>query len=300
MHDPSTVIFDIFYPWEYLRKFYYEKIKNTNKYVSYRHFITIWHIDPETDGTDDSCNFSLRLKKEDDSTVKKIVGDYSLRLLWNKIPRKYDIGPTEYEERCLKQEDKEYRPPECLKHNSLPYPLYLNGAYTYEFIYNIFLNFLYEDQKNFHYSNMRRTLNRKEHEEVLSLAFNNIDNLQLTICDREGSIEDVVRCCYRCWKRLHRPWYKHPRWHFKHWSIQIHPLCSLRRKLFTKCEICKKRFPLNYSPVSRCWDSPKVKWYESEIGLSCGASNEESCKVKEGNSAVCAKTNIVNNNVKQS
>ena len=47
MHDPMTVAFEIRWP-------------GTKKL-----FITIWHVDPETDGTDDSCDwFGHRKTKE--------------------------------------------------------------------------------------------------------------------------------------------------------------------------------------------------------------------------------------------
>lgn len=49
MHDPMTVAHEIRYPW-------FERRKNGGR--RHRLFITIWHVDPETDGTDDSCDFS--------------------------------------------------------------------------------------------------------------------------------------------------------------------------------------------------------------------------------------------------
>ena len=53
MHDPMTVAFEIRYPW-------HDKPTKTWP-KGYRHsFITIWHKDPETDGTDDSCDWSGR------------------------------------------------------------------------------------------------------------------------------------------------------------------------------------------------------------------------------------------------
>lgn len=49
MHDPMTVAFEIKYPWKNGRL--------TDLFPKgYRDpFITIWHVDPEKDGSDDSC-----------------------------------------------------------------------------------------------------------------------------------------------------------------------------------------------------------------------------------------------------
>ena len=61
MHDPMTVAFEIKYPW---RK--YRGPQPNNFLSNYREsFITIWHIDPERDGSDDSCDwFGSRFTRE--------------------------------------------------------------------------------------------------------------------------------------------------------------------------------------------------------------------------------------------
>lgn len=52
MHDPSSVAFDIKYPWRaYPDSDYRES------------FITVWHEDPELDGTDDSCDWFNHKRK---------------------------------------------------------------------------------------------------------------------------------------------------------------------------------------------------------------------------------------------
>lgn len=51
MHDPMTVAFELRYPWRDRPTKLWPK--------GYRHvWLTIWHVDPETDGTDDSCGWS--------------------------------------------------------------------------------------------------------------------------------------------------------------------------------------------------------------------------------------------------
>jgi len=58
MHDPMTVAFEIRRPWPERRIW-------ANKKWYWPNWITIWHVDPETDGSDDSCDwFGARLTKQ--------------------------------------------------------------------------------------------------------------------------------------------------------------------------------------------------------------------------------------------
>lgn len=60
MHDPMTVAFEIRYPW----RAYPKAQRKTEFERTYRRaFIVIWHVDPERDGSDDSCDWSGRRRK---------------------------------------------------------------------------------------------------------------------------------------------------------------------------------------------------------------------------------------------
>ena len=68
MHDPLTVAFEIKYPW---------KGKSSELFPNgYRKtFITVWHKDPEHDGTDDSCDWfgwKRKLKPKEKDIVKAV------------------------------------------------------------------------------------------------------------------------------------------------------------------------------------------------------------------------------------
>ncbi len=56
-----------------------------------------------------------------------------------------------------------------------------------------------------------------------------------------------------------RPWYRHPRWHIHHWQFQFHPLQRIRRALFDRCEVCHERFSGNEPVMSTCWDTPRPR-----------------------------------------
>lgn len=63
--------------------------------------------------------------------------------------------------------------------------------------------------------------------------------------------------------------------HVHHWSVRFDELKTLHRWLFTRCEVCGKRFRYGYSPVNvhgwgaRSWQG----WFRGERGLSHGGPN---------------------------
>jgi hypothetical protein len=70
------------------------------------------------------------------------------------------------------------------------------------------------------------------------------------------------------WMWRHRSKFRwHPRWHFWHWSIQIHPYMWARRWLLTRCCKCGGRFGYGESPVSGSWDSKPPRWFRGEEGM---------------------------------
>ena len=80
MHDPETVAFDIKYPWK-------------SRDREYRgSFVTIWHVDPEKDGTDDSCGWFIRSRHLDPKILDKIIRDFEVE--WDRTfyPAKCDDG----------------------------------------------------------------------------------------------------------------------------------------------------------------------------------------------------------------
>lgn len=113
-------------------------------------------------------------------------------------------------------------------------------------------------------------LNAKEVTYAENLIDNEIDNVRgfFGAWDEKGEWElqrmkADLKQCFRLLKRLYRPWYKHPRWHFWHWRIQIHPVQQLRRWLFDRCASCGNRFAWGYSPVADSWsDNSKLRHFE--------------------------------------
>lgn len=69
MHDPQTVAFEIKYPWRGEPSKFWPKGYRSS-------FITIWHVDPERDGTDDSCGWFIRgrhLSQPDKALAHRLI-----------------------------------------------------------------------------------------------------------------------------------------------------------------------------------------------------------------------------------
>src|SRR5438045_1892516 len=69
MHDPMSVAFEIRYPWRAYKN------PRTEWERGYRSsFITIWHVDPEKGGSDDSCDwFGRRVTKREKELAASLI-----------------------------------------------------------------------------------------------------------------------------------------------------------------------------------------------------------------------------------
>lgn len=236
MHDPSTVAFDIKYPWRGRRSEHWPK--------GYRDtFITIWHEDPlDFKGKcgcrdDDSCGWSrppMTLEERD-----QVKG-------WAK----FEYG-TIFAKQVAEEEKKSYA-----------YICYDSSCY--EAVYWIWRYIKHEKTKakGWKFLDRRNALSAAEVERIFNLASNPVDNLKLThsqVSDLE-SFQQFFMLIYRSYQSFHRPWYRHPRWHIHHWRFQIHPLQKLKRWTFTRCRECGGRFGWNESPIGT-WGGKEV-WHD--------------------------------------
>ena len=236
MHDPSTVAFDIKYPWKTRPSLGWPKgYRNT--------FITIWHEDPlNFEGKcgcrdDDSCGWSRPpMTLEEREQVKK----------WAKAEYSTIFG-----KQVAVAEKKSYA-----------YICYHPSCY--DAIYWIWRYIKHEKTKRgvWRYIDRRNALTSAELEEIYSLASNPIDNLQQTFMDVRNleSFERLYLLVFRAYQSHNRPWYRHPRWHVHHWHFQIHPLQKLKRRLFTRCRECGGHFGWNESPIGS-WGGNEV-WHD--------------------------------------
>lgn len=241
MHDPMTVAHEIYLG---------AKKKRNCKYRS--PLITIWHVDPEQDGSDDSCGWFMRSRHGDKEVQKKIRNaiDFDFDRVYTS-----DSGVVYYLGMFYPETG---RP--AMSVQGIVLNMFTVAAWNY---------FNYD--RSTHDRFMRKHLY-----EILQFAENSTDSLRDSIkgtfrgsekWNREDALDHYVSIIYGWILRKSRPWYKHPRWHIHHWKIQFHPLQKLKRRYWDKCCICGKR-GFKTSPIGN-WDGDKI-WHPE-----CGTSRTQ-------------------------
>jgi hypothetical protein len=99
-------------------------------------------------------------------------------------------------------------------------------------------------------------------------------------CDYRD-VEDVLNVLWSQARQYFapRPWYRHPRWHVHHWSIQIPIWQTIRRYLFERCSKCGKGYSWNYTPCGN-W-SGTATWHmdcahpKVDAAMQCGSTIKE-------------------------
>jgi len=190
MHDPMTMVGRIKNP------FRRDKPSKLFPKGYRRSLVTIWHRDPQSDGSDDSCGWFKRARHGDPKALEAIIKDFDFE--WDK-----SYGGWFH--------------PDGL-------PALSVMAITLEMIScAAWHHFRKNHRKRARF--MDRNLRR-----ILHFAENTTDSLHPTISgkhginpDREYRIEDLAGTCYGWVLRADQKWWQHARWHFWHWEFQVHP-----------------------------------------------------------------------------
>lgn len=214
MHDPKTLAFEI-----YLGR---QKKKNGN----YRSpFVTIWHKDPETDGTDDSCGWHIRLRHADKDVFEKIVKEFKSE--WDNTYTSDTGGRVYYNGWFNPYGDN------ILSVRGIVFNMYLYAA-------KIVLSKRNGEDPRGDWKRAWKFMD-KFHMQIEYFAENCRDSMRDVIvrkyerqCDvpyDEKTREEMIRNCaaivYTDILNKTRKWYNHPRWHIRHWSIQFHPFLRI-------------------------------------------------------------------------
>lgn len=209
MHDPMTVAHEIFLG------------KKKRKNGSYRTpLITIWHVDPQNDGTDDSCGWFTRDRHVNKELLKKVKSDFEFEFKHNYWfnDAGYPIFSTMGTALCM----------------------YSRAAWTY-FIWK------HNDNPSDKANRQYKKFMRKYLFDFLHFAENSTDSLHSSITmkygveakeERINHFTSVVLCDIL---RKDRKWYQHPKWHIRHWQIQFHPWQKFKRRWLDKCSKCGTR-----------------------------------------------------------
>lgn len=206
MHDPMTVAHEIYLG---------SKRKRNGNYKS--PLITIWHVDPESNSLgcrdDDSCGwFSPPYTEAEKTAIEKLAKNQYSEIFARQVAQ---------------DEEKSYA-----------YICYNQDAYGA--VYWSWRALKAFGKRGWQYG---KILSAEELNEIYCLASNPVDNVQSTV----RSIKDLQQftnfffTVWRVFRRFNRPWYKHPRWHIRHWKIQFHPFHRIKRRYWDKCSVCGKR-----------------------------------------------------------
>lgn len=261
MHDPLTVAFDIRIPLPWKEK---SLLKSEGMVWSKYHLATIWHKDPETDGTDDSCGWFKRARHGDKEVLEKIVKRFEFD--WDRVfqPSKDDHDP----------EDGEFisKVYYCGLFKPSGDPHFSVSAIAL----NLFLLAAMEHFKSDGRTNWKRAKKfvRKHLLDILLFSENPTDSLfdgitrkfekgcgeEYGTRAREERIRSMASCIYAWILRAEQPWYRHARWHIHHWRIQIHPIMDVWRWLTRRCCKCGKGFKFRESPIGD-WHGTRI-WHD--------------------------------------
>ncbi len=245
MHSPETVAFEIYLG---------AKKKKNGQYRS--PLITIWHNDPESDGTDDSCGWFMRERHFDKRIVEKAVKLFESE--WDSVHK----GENGFIYNC-----GWFNPQgeNIVSVRGIVLSMYILAAKAvfdvdgklgpgkmwkkaWKFVEKHYVRIMYFAENNI--DSMRDVIIRK---------YQIGCNVEYTPKKRQEMIRECASIICADIVRKNRKWYQHPRWHIHHWSIQIHPIENLKRRFWDKCCICGKR-GFKSSPMSD-WNGTK-RWHQ--------------------------------------
>lgn len=199
MHDPNTVAFEIRLPFT-------KTVKRPFGYL----LATIWHVDPEKFGDDDSCGWFQRAYH----LPKEMVDEVKRQFLINQHNWYTPDGVGKFSEIGMAMN------------------MYRTAIWVYENHWNNNSRTLVQKRKRF----MDRHLY-----DIMHFAENDTDSISDDLRRLQRPITELAGIIIADIARYQRPWYKHPRWHIHHWKIQFHPFRDFWKYFFKKCDLCGKR-----------------------------------------------------------
>lgn len=237
MHDPLTQAFQVKWPFG-------GRVWNGHRFRPV--IATIWHVDPEAgdkhgNRSDDSCGWHTPSTTPEQRERFQKVGEEEYRDIFAK--RRAIQDGESYASVCFE--------PSC-----------------YDAVYWAWRRIKREHGKGA-WKYGEKPLSAEELERIYHMASCPIDNFRVTVVgiDSPDKCGEFFVSIYRSYLRFNRPWWRHPKWHFWHWRVQVQPWQAARRWLFTRCSHCGKRFAYGGSPISHGWSSEKHGWFESERGV---------------------------------
>lgn len=255
MHDPMTVAHEIKYPW-YRHRPWPKRLDHLDTVDAWERMnerersrcdkgwrdgyreamVTVWHVDPEKGGSDDSCNRLYGMTRMRRERLKSLA--------WSEARNPYFL-------RCnAKEWDGTRNEAECLYRGlllavarcidvpmtfdeaaaeaarTIHHPDCVDPAGVFCFVPGYHTNFATDSREY-----------REEH--------------------FYGRVYGIARWILRD----RRSRWRHPRWHLHHWRIQVHPIQGWWHRNFAKCDECGRRMGRG-TRIGTCWDTPHVAWWK--------------------------------------
>jgi hypothetical protein len=227
MHDPLSVLFDVPNPFVWRRR-HDGKLRPAT-------LATVWHRDPERDGTDDSCGRFMRARHGDQQTLKNIISEYDFHWDDESIGSWFRADGT---------------------------PILSPIGITCQLFSHAYWR---------HSGRSRRRTDRfmrRRLADIVLFAENTVDSLRHPIVGQYGfprrdrRIEDMAAVVYGCILRWERPWWKDPLFHVHHWHVQVQVIQQFKRWAFSRCDHCGGRFRWGESPHST-WSGTGPTWFRN-------------------------------------
>lgn len=241
MHDPNTVAFQIRWPFR-------SHPTPMCPEGSRRTLVTVWHRDPEADGSDDSCGWSYpRLTERQRERLKGIAWSEAYEPWFQRIKAKRLEDPVIAE---------------CLMRGAVQLVAsVLDVDASWDEICAWACRFVNNPLDNFrgglchlpgYHTNFEKDTKERREETAYGLF--------------SGIAHHILRD--------RRPWWRHPRWHVHHWRFQVHSLQDFLRWAFTRCAKCGGRFRWGETGVGT-WDGDGPRWFRSEnlMHMACDAAS---------------------------
>lgn len=247
MHDPMTVAFELRKPW---RK-YGSKGRNEFERDYRESWLTIWHVDPELHGSDDSCGwFTPPFSRETQEICKSLAHSEARDPWFFRLVAKSNEGPILCERllfgafvmvsRCLVNRGVIQRAVSVNQATRWAAEATHNGVDNFRNS----LCFLSGYHSNSYHSDR---LNTEEEDKFW----------------REEQAKSFFGAIAGWILRDRRWWFQKPRWHVWHWKLQIHCVQAFKRWMFSRCDKCGKGFAYGAS-VCGYWSSGGPRWFKSE------------------------------------
>ena len=274
MHDPMTMIcsFPTYPQQEWMRGKAWIPL-----FISNFELFTLWHVDPNIRGNDDSCGWFKRARHGDKAVLEKIVKAFEYD--WDRV---FKPSRQDHDEEDGPLKERVY-------YCGYFYPIGGGNGAPHLSVHAIVLN-LFLVAANEHFKVDGRTNWKKSRRwmqknlfDILLFAENPFDSLHDSItrkfqigCDepytkreRDERIRNIASTIYGWILRADQPWYRHPRWHINHWRFQFRWWQLIHRWLFVRCSKCGKRFKYQESVIGS-WSGNQVwhgQCYDSKIPL---------------------------------